>query len=143
MTDIDFHFNAADKLSHGCRLVRKAFASGACVVVTGETSLLDDMDLALWRAYATEFVAHCRDDAAPGVLSRSPVVLTGSARRALPHQQVLVNLGATVPEGFERFERLIDIVTDDERDRQAGRARWRHYAERGYTMRRHDLRDGA
>ncbi len=143
MTEIDFHFNAADKLGHVCRLVRKALARGASVVVTGEAALLDAIDLALWQAYPAEFIAHCRDDAAPGVLARSPVVLARSARAALPHRQVLVNLGAPVPEGFERFERLIDIVTGEEQDRQAGRARWRHYAGRGYAMKRHDLRGAA
>ncbi|MET0311843.1 MAG: DNA polymerase III subunit chi, partial [Burkholderiaceae bacterium] len=56
-----------------------------------------------------------------------------------PHQQVLVNLGGAVPAGFERFERLIEVVTGSEEDRQGARARWRHYADRGYSIVRHDL----
>jgi DNA polymerase-3 subunit chi len=65
------------------------------------------------------------------------------AGAALPHQQVLLNLDAPVPAGFERFERLIDIVTDDEADRQDARARWRHYADRGYAITRHQFQGGA
>ena len=55
-----------------------------------------------------------------------------------PHQQVLVNLGRSVPDGFERFERLIEVVTVDEGDRLQARQRWKHYAERGYAITRHD-----
>jgi DNA polymerase-3 subunit chi len=50
-----------------------------------------------------------------------------------------VNLGVEVPTGFERFERVIEVVGLDDADRQLARTRWRHYADRGYTMTRHDL----
>jgi len=41
--------------------------------------------------------------------------------------------------GFERFERLIDVVGQEPAEREAGRERWRHYQSRGYTITRHDL----
>ena len=68
---------------------------------------------------------------------------TGSAEGAdaasLPHREMLVNLGLEVPAGFERYERMIDIVSDEANDRQVGRSRWRHYADRGYTIQPHDF----
>lgn len=138
MTGVEFHFNAPDKVGYACRLLRKAVGKGARVVVTGEPGLLRELDDALWKFSATEFVPHCYGDAAgAAVLDASPVVLMDTARGA-PHQQVLVNLGAGVPEGFERYERLIEIVTADEDDRQNGRRRWKHYADRGYAIIRHD-----
>lgn len=140
MTEVDFHFNATDKVNHTCRLVRKAIGTGAKVVVMADDALLTRLDLALWQFSATEFIVHCRDDALPEMLLRSPVILTTSGRSTLPHQHVLINLGAEIPQGFERFERLIEIVTEGDDDRQAGRMRWRHYADRGYTLKRHDLR---
>ena len=51
---------------------------------------------------------------------------------------MLVNLGAGIPEGFEGFERLIEVVTVEEDDRQQARQRWKHYADRGYAITRHD-----
>jgi len=57
----------------------------------------------------------------------------------MPHQQVLLNLGAQVPDGFERFERLIEVVSLDEADRQTARSRWKHYADHGFAITRHDL----
>ncbi|HSI52470.1 MAG TPA: DNA polymerase III subunit chi [Ramlibacter sp.] len=139
MTEVTFHFNAPDKVGHACRLLRKAVATGARVVVTGEERLLRELDTALWTFSPLEFVAHCMEpgSAAP-VLAASPVVLAASPGKA-PHQQVLVNLGAGVPEGFERFERLIEVVTTGDDDRQQGRQRWKHYADRGYAIAKHDL----
>lgn len=137
MTEVAFHFNAPDKLGYACRLLRKALAKGSKVVVTGEAELLRDLDVALWTFAPLEFIPHCQTGSAPAVLAASPVVLA-DAPRAAPHQQVLVNLGREVPDGFERFERLIEVVTVDEADRLQARQRWKHYAERGYAITRHD-----
>ena len=138
MTEVAFHFNIPDKLGYACRLLRKAVAKGSKVVVTGEPGLLRDLDVALWTFAPLEFLPHCRGEgSAPAVLSASPVVLAETPAAA-PHQQVLVNLGASIPDGFERFERLIEVVTEDEADRRQARQRWKHYAERGYPITRHD-----
>jgi len=141
VTEIDFHFNAPDKVNHTCRLLRKAvIARGTRVVVTGKWPMLDAVDAALWQLGPTEFIAHCRSDAEPRVAKRSPVLLADTTDDAFgPQRPVLVNLGDVVPAGFERFERMIEIVTGDESDRQLARQRWRHYADRGYALKRHDL----
>jgi len=138
MTEIAFHFNAPDRLSYACRLLRKAVGSGAKVVVTGDGALLRELDTTLWTFSPLEFVPHCHSAAEPAVLAASPVVLA-QAVHDTPHHQVLVNLGGPVPQGFERFERLIEVVTLQDDDRQQARERWRHYAGRGYAITRHDL----
>ncbi|HZY15807.1 MAG TPA: DNA polymerase III subunit chi, partial [Ramlibacter sp.] len=133
------HFNVPDKLNYACRLLRKATAAGSRVIVTGEAALLQTLDTQLWTFSALEFLPHCHAGAAePQVLAASPVVLADTAR-GTPHQQVLVNLGPGLPEGFESFERLIELVTTEPADRQQARARWKHYADRGYAITRHDL----
>lgn len=139
MTEVAFHFNVPDKLAYACRLLRKANGAGSKVVVTGEPDLLRRLDTELWTFSALEFVPHCHAAAAePGVLAASPVVLA-EAPRGAPHHDVLVNLGGPVPEGFERFGRLIELVSQDEADRLQARSRWKHYADRGYAITRHDL----
>lgn len=138
MTEIAFHFNAPDKLAYSCRLLRKALGSGARVVVTASADTLQRLDHILWTFSPTEFVPHCYDTQDASVLALSPVVLTATPAQA-PHQQVLVNLGESVPAGFERFERLIEVVGINEDDRTQARQRWKQYADRGYTLQRHDL----
>lgn len=139
MTEVAFHFNVQDKLAHACRLLRKANAAGSKVIVTGQPELLRRLDSELWTFSPLEFIAHCHAGTAEAALvAASPVVLAESPR-GTPHQQVLVNLGGPVPEGFERFERLIELVSQDEDDRLQARARWKHYADRGYAIQRHDI----
>ena len=139
MTEVAFHFNVPDKLAYACRLLRKATGAGSKVVVTGESQQLRTLDTELWTFSALEFIPHCHAASADAqVLSASPVVLADTPR-GTPHQEVLVNLGEGVPDGFERFERLIEVVSQDDGDRQRARARWKHYADRGYAIQRHDL----
>lgn len=138
MSAVAFHFNVPDRLAYACRLLRKAVASGAKLVVTGSQEALQRLDRDLWTISATEFVPHCFIDADPLLVEASPVILNPSTQ-ASPHWQVLLNLGRSVPAGFERFERVIELVGLDEEERQVARARWKHYAERGYAITRHDL----
>jgi DNA polymerase-3 subunit chi len=144
VTGIDFHFNTPDKVGYACRLLRKAVsARGARVVVVADAQMLDAVDVALWEFSPADFIAHCRADAEPALVQRSPVILAASCAVSLPHQQVVVNLGTQVPSGFERFDRLVDIVSGGDEDRQLARSRWRHYADRGYAITRHDFAGGA
>jgi DNA polymerase-3 subunit chi len=139
MTEVAFHFNVPDKLGYACRLLRKAHGAGSRVVVTGDPEMLRTLDAQLWTFSAVEFIPHCHVAAAePALVAASPVLLAQTPR-GTPHQEVLVNLGGPVPEGFERFERLIELVTQEEGDRQQARGRWKHYADRGYAITRHDL----
>ncbi|MFZ3124200.1 MAG: DNA polymerase III subunit chi [Acidovorax sp.] len=139
MTEVAFHFNAPDKIAYACRFARKAQRSGVRLVITGPADTLAELDGMLWNMMPQDFVAHCRIDAGEELLRFSPVVLALDVRQA-PHQEMLLNLGGAVPEGFGSFERLVEVVSaTDEADRGQARARWRHYASRGYAIMRHDL----
>lgn len=142
MTAIEFHFNAPDKLAYACRLLRKASGRGLRTVVTAEPAVLQELDRALWTFSQLDFIAHCTVSAPAGMLAASPVVLADSLASA-PVHAVAVNLGHGLPQGFEKFERLIEVVGEHDDDRQSARQRWKHYAQRGYTIERHDLAPGA
>jgi len=141
MTEIAFHFNVADKLVYSCRLLRKAYLSGANVVVTAGPEILTELDQLLWSFSPTDFVPHCRTAASENNLSATPVLLSESLLDC-PHYGVLINLARGTPSGFERFERVIEVVTQADDDRLAARGRWKYYADRGYAMKRHDLAAG-
>lgn len=132
MTRIDFHVNAPDPLGHGCRLVRKIYRAGQHVVVCcDDPARLRAFDERLWTFEPQDFVPHVM--ASDPLAAETPVLLTLSPD-GLPWHDVLVNLGSGTPEGFARYERLVEIVgaTDDERAR--GRDRFRFYRDRGYPL---------
>lgn len=138
VTEVAFHFNAPDRVAYSCRLLRKAAGSGAKVVVTGLPDTLQQLDHALWAFSPTDFVPHCLLESDARVVAASPVILAASIQ-AVPHKQVLLNLGAVIPDGFDRFERVIEVVGLDDEDRQRARGRWKQYTDRGYVITRHDL----
>ena len=45
----------------------------------------------------------------------------------------------TVPEFFSRFERVAELVENDEQQRHHGRERFRFYKERGYPLQTHNV----
>ena len=139
MTEVAFHFGAADKLGYTCRLLRKAVGTGASVAVVCDAATQQELDEALWALSPTDFVAHCSAQAAAQVQQASPIVLLTSVAEDAASRQVLVNLCDDLPQGFERYARLIEVVSDDPVDRQQARQRWREYTSRGYAIVRHDL----
>lgn len=139
MTDIAFHFGAPDKLSYVCRLLRKASTSGATVLVFASDAMVGKLDAGLWAMSATDFVPHCAGAPNSAVYSRSAVVLASDMVQTLPVRDVLINLTDSVPSQFVDYARLIEVVSTDDADRHSARIRWKHYAERGYPITRHDL----
>ena len=137
MTDIEFHVNVPDKLQYSCRLLRKAYRSGAKAVVTAEPNVLARLDQVLWTYSATDFVPHCRSDSPAQTLAASPIWLAEQLT-ACPEGSVLINLGQEVPGDFERFERFIEVASSEESDRLAARDRWKYYRDRGYSLKRHE-----
>ncbi|MCW5238973.1 DNA polymerase III subunit chi [Verminephrobacter eiseniae] len=139
MTEVAFHFNAPDKLAYACRFARKVQRSDARLVIAAPAQMLAALDHMLWALAPQDFVAHCRDDADQELLAASAVLLAQDAR-STAHHEVLLNLQPQVPQGFERFDRLVEVVSaQDQADRTEARARWRHYASLGLAITRHDL----
>ncbi|MDP2367571.1 DNA polymerase III subunit chi [Rhodoferax sp.] len=138
MTAVAFHFNVNDRLAYACRWLRKAVNQKAQVVVIGMPETLRTLDRALWAVSETEFLPHCLAPADPYVVVRSPIVLASSLD-APAHRQLLLNLGEGVPAGFEQFERVTEVVAQDETERQMARDRWKHYLAHGCGITRHDL----
>lgn len=139
MTELAFHFGAPDKLAYACRLLRKAVASGARVVAVVDTDSIARLDADLWSLGPTEFLPHCRGATNESVSKHSPLVLLDPTRQIADLRGILVNLSDSIPQGFDRFDRVIEVVSTDETDRNLARARWRHYTDRGYQITRHDL----
>ena len=137
MTSIDFYFNAGDRLQVACRLAGKALAQGKRMLIYApQADLAQRVDRMLWTWPATAFVPHCL--AADPLAAETPVVIALDAG-AEAGRDVLLNLCAECPPFFERYERLLEIVSQHEADRLAGRARFKFYRDRGYPIRNHDL----
>ena len=136
MTRIDFHSKIPDKLSYACRLIRKAQAANTKLVVLAEDrEQLNNIDSLLWTFSELDFLPHVI--AGDSLAAQTPIILTDDCEKALPHHHALVNLSRRTPEFFARFERMFELVSNDEQDLVAGRERYKYYQERGYPLTHH------
>ena len=140
MTTIDFYFNAADRLQVACRLAGKALAQRKRILIFApEADLAQKVDRMLWTWPAIAFVPHCM--ATDALAAETPVLIAADGESA-PVCDVLLNLGSDCPGFFARYERLLEIVSQEDEGRTAGRSRYAWYRERGYAIRNHDLASG-
>lgn len=141
MTEITFYTFAGNPLDVARRVAAKAHGRGRQVMIYApDPAMADAIDRLLWSASALSFVPHCRDS---DPLAGETPVLIGTDAGALRQADVMINLHREQPPAFARFERLIEIVGQDDAGREQGRARYRFYQTRGYALKTHDLRQTA
>ena len=138
-TEVEFHTGVEAPLVFACRLLRKAFRKGARVLVTAPGAMLGRLDRELWTFDDKDFVPHVRWSGAgptPAVAARTPIWLTdGEPPAGSP--PILINLGADAVASPEHFDRIIEIVSTEIDEVQAGRQRWRAYKSLGLPLKNH------
>jgi DNA polymerase III subunit chi len=137
MTSIDFYFNADDRLQVACRLAAKALKQGSRLLIYApDADTAGRLDTLMWTWPATGFVPHCR---AQAPLAAETPVLIASGEETPEGCELLLNLGTDCPPHFERFARLLEVVSVNDEEKASGRSRYRFYKERGYPIASHDL----
>lgn len=141
VNEVVFHFNAGDKRAHACRLLRKAYLQGARLLVVTDPQELAALDAALWTLAGREFIPHARLGDPPEIQAHSPILLAGEWPAEVPRPQdtVLVNLSQGFMSGFDRFARVIEVVSRDLPDRERARERWKGYRAAGIEPVHHDF----
>ncbi|WP_353150971.1 DNA polymerase III subunit chi [Pollutimonas bauzanensis] len=143
MARIDFAFGAPDRLRMACEVTRKHYLAGRDLVIyTQDKQRLARFDRLLWGFDATAFIPHVQAD--DPLAAQTAVLLTSAppvppAGKGGQLQAWLINLDLNCPPGAERFERVLEIVSNHDEDKQAARERWRQYKEAGHDLHAHDL----
>ena len=138
MTEILFYTFADNPLDVARRVAAKAHGQGKQVMIYApDPAIADHIDRLLWTTPVLGFVPHCRDTDA--LASETPVLI-GSNVDTLRAADVMINLHHEQPPAFARFERLVEIISQDDAGREQGRERYRFYQARGYALKTHDLR---
>ena len=141
MTRIDFYIVNSDQKSArtllACRLAEKAYSlKNQIYIYTADELQARELDDLLWTYRAGSFVPHQKlrehDD------QHCPVLI-GHTEAPEGLNQVLINMDNAVPLFFSRFERVVEIVHQDESHRQQARERFKFYRDRGYDLHTHNL----
>lgn len=137
MTRIDFY--QLDQARHRqedvvCKLCAKAYTQKQNILIlTQSPEQSDQLDQLLWVFEDDSFIPHDVEE----VEGLTTPVLIHDAPAAPDNREVLINLSASVPTFFAQFERVLELVTDDNRD--SARDRYRYYKDRGYELHHHNL----
>lgn len=133
MTKIDFHTNLPDKFLYTCRLVRKARMEKSQIVILVENHTdVIKLDQMLWTFSEYDFLPHVM--AKDPLASQTPIILDHDEKGEWEkHYQILINLSSRISKNFGLFERIFEIVSLDNVDKNSGRTRYRFYCQKGYS----------
>lgn len=138
MPAIAFHFNVSNPTSYLPKLLRKVHAASKRAVVLLPAESVPQINQALWAYDEADFLPHATHTDPDWMQSRSPLLLTPQLVD-VAGRTVLINLLPQLPEGLDRFERVLELVTLQDDHRQAARQRWKHYTQAGYSIEQFDV----
>jgi DNA polymerase-3 subunit chi len=134
---------AQQRWAFACRLTEKAYLRDLRVVIVNDSAadarVLDDL---LWTFNERSFIPHqiCLDEQAPDPATK--VYLT-ALPAAVPAADLLVNLTDRLPQQWQRFSRIAEIIDADEERRRLGRERFKSYRELKVALETHQLGESA
>ena len=132
MTRIDFYqLNPArhryDQVV--CQLCQKAYDSQQLtLLLTRDPQQSQLLDQKLWTFRDDSFLPHDNEEV-EGLVT--PILIHDNPDPG-SDRQLLINLSTTVPIYFAQFERVIELVTEE--NRQQAREHYSFYKERGYPL---------
>ena len=125
------------KLQVACKITLKAFDQGLRVYLrTQDLDQSAELDRMLWVFSQSSFIPHVITEGAETAWEDYPVQL-GINPDPANAAEVLINLSDSVPEQFQYYPRIADLVGADEK--AGARARYRHYRDRGIEPNTHNL----
>ena len=132
MTRIDFYQLNPERHRYEqvvCRLCEKAWEQKQLtLLLTQDAAQSQMLDQRLWTFSDDSFVPHDSEDSDDFV---TPILIHDNPDPA-GERQLLINLSESVPPYFAQFERVIELVTEE--NKAQARAHYSYYKERGYPL---------
>lgn len=143
MPEVSFYIlnsnSEQQRLAFTCKLVEKIYRTGRNVYILTQSEIqsrqLDDL---LWTFRAGSFVPHQVFSGTPP--SAGTPVLIGALTAPPEWQNTLINLSDRVPDELQKFDRIVEILDNNESIKQAGRNRYRDYQRQHCNTNTHKIR---
>lgn len=141
MQKIDFHYNVPNRLRYACLVARTVYRRGLKLAIwSADERRLRELNSLLWRFDDLAFLPHVHADSP--LAKETPILL--STRLESLNGDVLLLLDDNLPpeweQRFDRFSRIIDVVSTDPIELQASRNRFRAYRAAGVELAAYDRR---
>ena len=124
-----------------CKLCEKAIGQDQHVYIhTDSPPMADALDSLLWTFRDGSFIPHrIFGDKPPSALQEPVLIGFGDPPDELTGYPVLINLSSKVPAFYSKFERVAEIVNQDETVKNEGRQRFAFYREQGCNLHHHTI----
>ena len=141
MTRVDFYIlqdqNPQSLQQFACRLADKAYQQGHRILIqtdnAEESGILDDM---LWTISDNSFLPHAIDTGSTN--DDQPIIIS---HQTAEHKdfQTMINLSSITPVDTSAFDRIAEILNQQESRKQTGREHYKIYKARGYELYHHEM----
>jgi DNA polymerase-3 subunit chi len=128
----------SERFLFACKLIEKAYRNGQfCYVYTDSLQQSQQLDNTLWTFRENSFIPHqIYNDQLPDY---DQTILIGSQSAPKKWQTLIFNLSSTYPSDLAQTDRVLEILDNDEKLKQAGRIRFRQYKQDGFDVTTHDM----
>jgi DNA polymerase-3 subunit chi len=138
---IDFYIleenNQQAREFFACRLIEKAYARKHRVYVEcNDKSHAEEVDDLLWCYKDESFIPHNIQNEGP---IPPPPIQLGYAAEPRGFDDILINLSNKVPNFYQRFKRIIEIISNDEAIKSQGREHYKYYRQQGFSIQTHQI----
>lgn len=141
MTEIDFYIlkeNTIAARDHfACRLAEKAMHTGRQVVIyVDDKEHAESLSHYLWSFKPEAFVPHRFALTNEHAIEKVVIDWQGNTE---PYHDVMINLKQEIPKEFSRFQKLTEIVVQDDDLLAITRSHFQFYRDRGYPLKSHKM----
>lgn len=138
---VDFYLlqseQATDRWLVACRLIEKAYFKGHRIYIhcahQADAEALDEL---LWTFKKDSFIPHNLQGEGP---EPPPPVQIGFAKEPRGFHDILINMADDIPPFFNRFKRVIELVSNDEAQKELCRNHYRSYKAQSCELFTHQL----
>lgn len=141
MPRIDFYIlensDPSGRLRLACRLIEKAYKNKHRVYINAENETqAKQLDELLWTYREDSFLPHNLYGDGPEL---APPIQIGYLVTPEKHRDILLNLSKTIPDFYQQFARVLEIVSTDADIQNAARENYKQYRTQGHDINTHKL----
>ncbi|CEG57948.1 DNA polymerase III subunit chi [Legionella fallonii] len=138
---VDFYLLASDQPDAlwlvACRLLEKAYKRNHKVYVhcgsQNDAEFLDDL---LWSFRDDSFIPHNLIGEGP---EPPPPIQIGFGKEPRGFNDILLNLAPEIPAFHSKFKRVMELVSNQETEKEQSRIHYKEYRAKGYELHTHHL----
>jgi DNA polymerase-3 subunit chi len=131
------HNDSEARITFLCRIIEKAYLLGHKInVFCPSKQEAEAIDEALWTFKPQSFIPHHIQGEGP---TPPPPVQISFEGRPTGHYDILMNLTPEIPAFYSQFNRIIEVILNDDPLKEIARQHYRSYRSWGYIPHLHEI----